>query len=316
MEAGIAQWNPLTAPFAVVDVETAGLAAGETLMEAHIVEVAVVHLHALDRPRAALNTLVRPTVAVRRSVEHGLSDAHLAEAPAFEDLADHLLGCFAGRVCVAHNVRSDLPVLEGAMMSCGRALGRSPWLCSMRLARRLGFAPAGLQDVATALGISPAPAHVALGDAWTTARVLRVLLRMAAQLGISSFGELADCTVYPDSAPSHAPQTVARKAMLPRVDEAALFDSSERVHACQGLLMPYLHRVAMLGAVEGADVEARVRRLGLNEQEMRAVHGMCFANFLMAYGTDSRVDDAESLQLARVARRLRELGWCPGDEPA
>lgn len=127
-------------------------------------------------------TLVRTS---RRSEEaavlmHKLRVADLAEAPPAEEAIDVLFEALAGRVPVFHTAwveRSFLgPLFSKRRVRLPRAadtqvLGQL-WL--RQRGERLQGVPS-LDMLATGLGIAPAPAHHALGDALTTASVFIAL---------------------------------------------------------------------------------------------------------------------------------------------
>jgi DNA polymerase III epsilon subunit-like protein len=99
----------------------------------------------------------------------------------------------AGRTLVFHNAAFDLPFLAALM----RKAGRPPLLCpvvdTLGLARGL-FDQGGnsLGALAVRLGLPPEPAHRALGDALTTARLFQALAaRWENERGVRSIAELA-----------------------------------------------------------------------------------------------------------------------------
>ena len=88
----------------VLDTEATGL--GE---EAQLIEVAVMTLSG----RVLLDTLVRPTIAVPRETTliHGLSDAHLAQAPRFPEVFATLWPLLQGRTVLAYGMAFDYRLL-------------------------------------------------------------------------------------------------------------------------------------------------------------------------------------------------------------
>ncbi len=91
-------------PVAVVDFETTGLNAAVD----RVVEVAVAHFSGFDPPQVVFSSLVNPDRPIdpRAQAVHGISDAAVAAAPFFGDVAGHLLDCLRGRLISAYNAHS------------------------------------------------------------------------------------------------------------------------------------------------------------------------------------------------------------------
>ncbi len=173
--------------FAVVDTETTGL---DDAVE-RVIEVAVVHADGLGRLTDSFNWRVRPDDG-RHGAEHvhHISEADLADAPSFGQVADRLAAALRGRTLVAHNAPFDTRFLLREYRRAGNtppgALARP--LCTLELASCLGMSPLRLSEVARSLGTpQPATAHRALDDAVATAQLLTPLLNRA---GIARANEL------------------------------------------------------------------------------------------------------------------------------
>ncbi|WP_229758778.1 3'-5' exonuclease [Peterkaempfera bronchialis] len=157
--------------YAVVDVE----ATGRSPWRHRVVEVAVVMLDRFLRAEAEFTTLLDPEGPVGPTHVHRITQSEVAGAPRFRDIAPHLLELLTGRLLVGHHVSCDHAFLEREFDRLGVALPPVPTLCTMRLARDLlptatGF---GLRACAEAAGLPPYAEHTALGDARTTAALLR-----------------------------------------------------------------------------------------------------------------------------------------------
>lgn len=164
---------PVPAPtgYAVVDVE----ATGRSPWRHRVVEVAVVVLDRFLRAEAEFTTLLDPDGPVGPTHVHRITQDEVVGAPHFGDVAPHLLRLLTGRLLVGHHVRCDHAFLEREFARIGVDLPPVPTLCTMRLAREElpaagGF---GLRACAEAAGLPPYAAHTALGDARTTADLLR-----------------------------------------------------------------------------------------------------------------------------------------------
>lgn len=169
--------------YAVVDVET----TGSSPERGHrITEIAVVIIR--DGVIAEdFQTLVNPgrPIPARIAGLTGITDAMVADAPFFEDVADDLLDRLKDRVFVAHNVAFDWRFVSRQL---GDAVGYAPdepRLCTVQLARRLApeLKRRNLDAVANHFGIPIQARHRAYGDALATARVLLRLLDEAKARG-------------------------------------------------------------------------------------------------------------------------------------
>ena len=71
-----------------MDIETTGLYPGGD----RIVELAVVRIEPNEAPRLVLDTLVNPKRRVAATEIHGITDADVADAPPFEEIAGNVDG--------------------------------------------------------------------------------------------------------------------------------------------------------------------------------------------------------------------------------
>jgi DNA polymerase III epsilon subunit family exonuclease len=176
---------------AVLDTETTGLdpAQGHGL-----VEVACV---ALDDGEIGQtwSTLVNPgrPIPPDASAVHGITDLMVRDAPGPVVVAAELESRCAGRTLVFHNAAFDLPFLAALLRKAGRPPLFHAIVDTLGLARGL-FDQGGnsLGALAVRFGLPAEAAHRALGDALTTARLLRVLAaRWESERGARTVAELA-----------------------------------------------------------------------------------------------------------------------------
>src|SRR5262245_52412765 len=108
---------PRPAAYAVFDCETTGTTPGRD----EIVSFALLRLDPDGAEFARCRRLVRPdgSIPPEATAVHGISDADVAHAPAFVDVADEVLALLDGAVFVAHNVRFDLAMLQRAFACAG-----------------------------------------------------------------------------------------------------------------------------------------------------------------------------------------------------
>ncbi|MER2598281.1 MAG: exonuclease domain-containing protein [Caldilineales bacterium] len=161
--------------FTVLDVETTGLHAGSGH---RICEVALLRFRG-GKVLDSFETLVDPQrpISPGASAVSGLTDFHLRGQPVFSQVAGQVQAMLDGSVLVAHNAAFDLSFLAGEW----RRLRWSPRLGftvdTLLLARRLyAFRRNNLADVARALRVRVDREHRAMGDVWTTLRVLQTML--------------------------------------------------------------------------------------------------------------------------------------------
>jgi DNA polymerase-3 subunit epsilon len=178
--------------FVVVDVETTGTSphSGD-----RVTEVAAVVMEG-GQIEDAFQSLVNPGRPIPSFITSltGITNAMVADAPSFRDIAGALAQRLEARTFVAHNAPFDWGFLsmEFARADRPEALFGPP-LCTVRLARRLlkHLPRRNLDAVAWHYGIEIESRHRALGDARATAQVLRGLLRDAEQQrGIDSLEAL------------------------------------------------------------------------------------------------------------------------------
>ena len=185
--------SPLADPlaqqrFAVVDVETSGLAPARH----RILQVAVIDVRGDGTIVDEWSTLVRPSwwrVGPRHI--HGLTVRRVWRAPRFADVAPELVSRIQGRVLVGHNVAFDWAFLERGLGRAGHRPHAEPLrVCTLELSRALDperVASHRLSEVCRRHGVALERAHDALADARATAQLLPYLL---AASGARSLGDL------------------------------------------------------------------------------------------------------------------------------
>lgn len=165
--------------YAVVDVETTG---GSPRRGHRMTEVAVVEVDG-GAITGEFQTLVNPgrKIPSRISALTGITDAMVADAPYFEDIAGEVLRRLEGRVFVAHNVSFDWRFVSNQLGDAIGQVPQGPRLCTVKMARRLepDLTRRNLDALATHFGIPIEARHRALGDALATARVFLRLLDRA-----------------------------------------------------------------------------------------------------------------------------------------
>ena len=178
--------------FGVVDLETTGLSAvGCEILEIGLVVVR----HGLKVRR--FETLVRPTGYIPTAISSltGIRSQDLEGAPdesiGVRRLRDVLVE-EGVQTLVAHNARFDRSFLNAAWERHLLSPDLPPFVCTVRLARRLLRARRYSLDVlAEELALLPRPRHRALGDAEMTADLFAEILRRAAARDVTTLESLA-----------------------------------------------------------------------------------------------------------------------------
>ena len=160
--------------FAVVDIET----TGSTPQSAGITEIAIV-IHNGIEVTGKFVTLINPRHKIPPFIVNmtGISDAMVAEAPLFEEVAPQIYNLLNGRVFVAHNVSFDYSFVHYLLGRSGFQWS-APKLCTIKLSRRVfpGLEKYGLGSLTRDLGIKIEGRHRAWGDAAATAQVLTMAI--------------------------------------------------------------------------------------------------------------------------------------------
>lgn len=192
----------LDTPLAIVDLETTGGHPGFD----RITEIAVIEARlGVDEGLVTdtWSTLVNPGTTIPAAIQAltGITNAMVADAPPFAELADGLLERLDGRLFVAHNARFDYGFLRQAFERCGHAFA-SRTLCTVRLSRRLypGHARHNLDSLIARHGLAGDARHRAMGDAEAVWQFLRIA---AAEHGVEVFCTAARQVANQPTLPEH-----------------------------------------------------------------------------------------------------------------
>jgi DNA polymerase-3 subunit epsilon len=166
----------LDAPLAIVDLETTGAHPARS----RVTEIAVVEVQASE-VLSEWSTLVNPGAPIPAAIQAltGITNEMVADAPAFEDLAQDLYERLEGRVFVAHNARFDYGFLRHEFERAGLRF-QARTLCTVKLSRRLypQHARHSLDSLIARhglrLGANGHARHRALGDAQAVWQFLRI----------------------------------------------------------------------------------------------------------------------------------------------
>ena len=149
-------------PLAFIDLET----TGATATADRITEIGIIQVD--DDGVREWSSLVNPETPISPFIESltGISDALVADAPRFHELADDVRHRLAGRLFVAHNARFDYGFLKNEFKRIGEDF-RATVLCTVRLSRRLfpQHPRHNLDSLIARHGLIVSERHRALGDA-------------------------------------------------------------------------------------------------------------------------------------------------------
>ncbi|WP_059009702.1 DEDDh family exonuclease [Streptomyces specialis] len=167
--------------YAVVDVETTGLAR-----EDRIVSAAVYRLTATGEVEDHWYTTVNPQRDPGPTWIHGLTAAMLADAPLFPEIAGEFAERLAGRVLVAHNAMFDWSMIAREFARASLTVPVEQRLCTILLSKKLELPLPNhkLETLAAHFGVTQRRAHHALDDARVLAEAFRPSLHRAAARGL------------------------------------------------------------------------------------------------------------------------------------
>ena len=161
--------------YAIIDVET----TGGRPKESKITEIAI-FIHDGKEVVDSLCTLINPEMEIPEFIVRltGISDAMVANAPKFFEVAKQIVEITEGCVFVAHNVGFDYSMIRGEFRSLGFDYRRDQ-LCTVRSSRYLlpGYDSYSLGKLCRALGIQVENRHRATGDALATTKLFDILVQ-------------------------------------------------------------------------------------------------------------------------------------------
>jgi DNA polymerase-3 subunit epsilon len=161
--------------YAIVDIETTGGYAA-----AHgITEISILIFDG-NKVVEEFETLVNPGHPIPRYIEAmtGITDAMVADAPPFENVASTVFSLLCDKIFVAHNVNFDYSFVKSHLEECGFLLNVKK-LCTVRLSRKLlpGFPSYSLGKLCNSMGIEIRNHHRAGGDTAATVKIFSELLK-------------------------------------------------------------------------------------------------------------------------------------------
>lgn len=161
--------------YCIVDVETTGGVKGPS----RLTEIAIFR-HDGERVVDSFHSLLNPECPIPPFIRHltGISDAMVADAPLFADVAPEVVRITQDAVFVAHNVGFDFNFIKKELGWLGHDFFRRT-LCTVRTSRKLipGYPSYSLGKLCRSLDIPLNGRHRAQGDAAATVLLFEKLLR-------------------------------------------------------------------------------------------------------------------------------------------
>ncbi len=162
--------------FAIVDIETTGSKPDYD----KIIEIAI-YLHDGEKIVDAFCSLINPERYIPDFITKltGISNAMVADAPKFYEVAKKIIQFTEGHIFVAHHVHFDYSFLKNEFRSLGYKYQRHT-LCTVRLSRKLipNLPSYSLDRLCESLGIKVHQRHRAQGDAEATAKLFTRLVQI------------------------------------------------------------------------------------------------------------------------------------------
>ncbi|MEJ0102190.1 MAG: exonuclease domain-containing protein [Bacteroidota bacterium] len=160
--------------YAIVDIETTG-----TYSAANGITEISIHIFDGNKVIDKFETLINPGQSIPRYIQAmtGITDEMVADAPAFEDVAETIYTILQDKIFIAHSVNFDYSFVKGHLAVYGYELNCRK-LCTVRLSRKLipGKLSYSLGKLCDSLGIYINDRHRAGGDAEATVKLFQLLL--------------------------------------------------------------------------------------------------------------------------------------------
>ncbi len=168
--------------YAIVDIETTGGHAAAN----GITEISV-FVHDGERVIKHFETLINPQQIIPGFITSltGINNAMVADAPAFDEIADVLFEILNDNIFVAHNVNFDYSFVKHQLKRSGYDLTAKK-LCTVRLGRKVfpGLPSYSLGNLCRSLKINIENRHRAGGDAKATVKLFEYMLANGAMTHI------------------------------------------------------------------------------------------------------------------------------------
>lgn len=193
--------------YAIVDIETTGSFASEN----GITEIAII-LFDGEKVEERYETLVQPRFPIPKFVSHltGITNAMVASAPLFSEIALVVHRMLHNRIFVAHNVNFDYSFIKYHLRESGIEWNAKK-MCTLKLARQAfpGLQKYGLGSLCRNLEIPIENRHRAGGDADATCIVFDKILKQGGNTLVQQYFKKENrAQILPPNLPASALQKI------------------------------------------------------------------------------------------------------------
>jgi DNA polymerase III subunit epsilon len=296
----------LDQPLVFLDVETTGM----NPVYDRITEVGLIEIEPGGQA-IEWSSLVNPGVRIPPTIQTitGISDAMVALAPAFGEIARPLLARLEGKLLVAHNARFDYGFLRNEFRRAGHRYA-SRVLCTVKLSRKLYPQESrhNLDALMGRHGVECDARHRALGDARAIWRLMQLWERAIEPAHITA---AVEALVKTPAGPAGLPEGALDD--IPEAPGVYLFYGENDAALYVGKSINLRSRV--LAHFAGDHRDARDMKIA---QEVRRVDWVETPGELAALIEEARLVKSLAPVYNRRMRRATELcawRWCP-EEPA
>lgn len=298
--------------YTIVDLETTGLFPRQ---HDRVLEIGLISVSDAGEIESEWATLVNPQRDVGPTSIHGITARDVLDAPTFKDVAQDVIASIAGRTLVAHNARFDTQFLDHEFDRAGvGARPPTPSLCTMQLSSSyLSGASRKLKDCCAAARVDHLDEHTALGDARAVAGLLRYYLSQARvpvpwasilESTRSHWWPTFESSLSSIYRPVHRTATARRPdAWLDRITSALPRNPDPEVEAYLDVLEKAMLDGYLSAHEERALIELALS-LGLQRDQLAALHATYLDSMAIAAWEDGTVTDTEVADLLRVADML------------
>src|SRR6187402_1042303 len=161
----------ISLPAVLIDVETTG---GNVTYD-RITEIGIVEIY--ENEIREWSTLINPGMKIPMGIQRltGITDAMVASAPRFEQVAKEILLRIKGKLFIAHNVRFDYGFIRNEFARLAYSF-KAPLMCTVKLSRSLYADRSGhsLEKIIERHQIFVTNRHRALDDARATYKFLEI----------------------------------------------------------------------------------------------------------------------------------------------
>ena len=304
--ASVSKGETLTAPYAIIDLETTGLDKTKN----RIIEVAIRRIDSNGTLVDEISTLINPEVPdVGPTFIHHIKPEDVVDAPTFSEFAPEILSRLSGSIVVAHHAAFEDGFLGAEFTRIGIGVPNFPCIDTLWLARQVIDLPNfKLATVLDAFGIEEEDAHTALGDVRMLSKLLPILLDKSSPLKFSA-------PVSVNENPGSAPRIKTRVSNLSKGEKGWMANVLKKLpESGQSLTdtvvdnyLEMLNRFLIDGKIIGEEAKELARMAGssgLGAAQLRKIHEDYFASLEKVALEDGVITDAEKKSLALLKSQL------------